>query len=338
VRLLILGGTRHVGRAAVEAALASGDDVTTLNRGLSREPVDGLRALRADRTRPGELEAALAPAGPWDVVLDTWSGAPRVVRDSARALEDRAGRYAYVSSRSVYRWPLPPGLDETAPVVDADPGSGDAADYATAKRGAELAVLESFGPDRSLLARAGLVLGPYEVTGRLPWWLRRLSEGGRVLAPGPVDRPLQYVDGRDLARWMLLDGERGVTGVFNAVSRRGHATMGSLLAAGLAATGSSAELVWLPPEVVEAAGIDPWTELPIWLPPDGEAAGLHDGDVSAALAAGLVCRPVEDTVADTWAWLNVEGYPPLRTDQPPLGLDRAREQAVLDSLGHRAGP
>lgn len=333
MRLLILGGTHHVGRAAVEAALAAGDEVTTLNRGVSRRPADGVRALSADRTTPHELAAALTGEGEWDVVLDTWSGAPSAVLASARALLGRAGCYAYVSSRSVYRWPIPVGVDETAPVVDGDPLSDDSADYAAAKRGAELAVLETFGAARSVLARAGLVLGPYEVTGRLPWWLRRLSEGGRVLAPGPADRRLQYVDGRDLARWMLAAGAGGRAGTYNAVSAPGHATMGSLLAAAVATTGALAELVWVPPATVEAAGIQPWTELPIWLPPDGELAGLHDGDVTRILAAGLVCRPVEQTVADTWTWLRAEGYPsPPAADRAPLGLDREREQAVLDSL------
>jgi nucleoside-diphosphate-sugar epimerase len=330
MRLLVLGGTHHVGRAAVELARSRGDSVTVLNRGISRAPAPGVRALVADRTVPGALAGALDPVqGPWDVVLDTWSGAPRAVRDSARALAGRAGSYVYVSSRSVYRWPLPLGVDEGAPVVDADPGSADATDYAAAKRGAELAVLASFGTERSLLARAGLVLGPYEVTGRLPWWLGRISRGGQVLAPGPADRPLQYVDGRDLAGWLLDAGERGTCGTFNAVSRPGHATMGSLLGACRDATGSAAELVWLSPAEIGAAGLAGWTELPVWLDPDGEDAGLHDGDVSAALAAGLSCRPVGDTVADTWRWLQAEGFPPPRTDRPPLGLDPDRERAVL---------
>ena len=333
MRILVLGGTHHVGRAAVEAALARGDEVTTLNRGVSRPPALDVRFLRADRTRPGDLLRALDGHGPWDLVIDTWSGAPCVVQESAAGLRGLAGAYAYVSSRSVYRWPWPPGVDESGAVVDADPGSTDDTDYATAKRGAELAVLESWGPQGALIARAGLVLGPYEVTGRLPWWLRRLSEGGRVLVPGPVDRPLQYIDGRDLANWLLAAGGSGVSGTYNVVSRPGHATMGSLLDAAIAVTGSTALPVWVAPADIEAAGVEPWTELPIWVPPDGELAGMHDGDVSAALARGLACRPVAETVADTWGWLQAEGYPAPRADRPPLGLSRAREQHLLDSWG-----
>ena len=288
--------------------------------------------LRADRTRPREVEATLGDAGEWDIVLDTWSGAPNVVRESASVLLGRAARYVYVSSRSVYRWPWPPGLDESAPTVQADAASDDDADYAAAKRGAELAVLQSWGPDRSLIARAGLILGPYEVTGRLPWWLRRLADGGRVLAPGPATRPLQLIDGRDLALWLLEAADRGVGGCFNTVSRPGHATMGSLLAAGLSATGSDADLVWLTPEEIESAGLAPWNELPIWVPPTGEMAGMHDGDVAAAMAQGLSCRPITETVTDTWQWILAKGCPSPPADRPALGVDRHHEQELLASF------
>jgi nucleoside-diphosphate-sugar epimerase len=181
----------------------------------------------ADRNRPGELDDALG-SQTWDRVVDTWSAAPIAVRRSATVLAGRVEHYCYVSSRSVYRWPLPLGVDESAPVVDADPDSPDDADYAAAKRGAELAVLNAF-PGRALLARAGLVLGPHEDAGRLLWWLGRLARGGATLAPGPPDRRLQYIDARDLADWLLSAADRRLDGIFNAVSRPGHTTMGELL-------------------------------------------------------------------------------------------------------------
>jgi nucleoside-diphosphate-sugar epimerase len=214
--------------------------------------------------------------------------------------------------------------------VDGDPGSTEGTSYAAAKRGGELATLEAFG-GQALVARAGLILGPYERVGRLPWWLRRIESGGRVLAPGPEDRPLQYIDGRDLARWLLACAEDGVGGIYNTVSEPGHTTMGALLGAAKVATGSDAELTWVTPSVVLAAGIEPWTELPIWVPPDGELAGLHSGDVSAALAQGLRCRPIDDTVADTWAWLQREGDPASLSARA-IGLDPAREAALLKTI------
>src|SRR5215469_6008064 len=327
MRLLMLGGTHHVGRAVVETALARGDDVTTLNRGMTGRHQPGARALHADRTDKAALSAALGD-GTWDAVIDTWSGPPRVVADAAALLSARAGHYGYVSSRSVYRWPFPVGGDESAPVVDGDPASADGEDYAAAKRGGELAAVAAFG-DRALLARAGLILGPYEIVGRMPWWLRRLEQGGDVLAPGPPELPLQYIDCRDLAAWLLHAADTGTGGAFNTVSKPGQATMRTLLEAARAATGSQAHLVWVPPEVIERAGIAPWTELPVWVPPDSELIGLHTGDVSAAYAAGLSCRPVRDTVADTWAWLQAEGDPPPRLAGLSHGLDPDREREVL---------
>ncbi|MGW3363880.1 NAD-dependent epimerase/dehydratase family protein [Streptosporangium canum] len=328
MRLLVMGGTHFVGRAVVETALARGDEVTTLNRGTSGAAAPGVNQVTADRTDPEALRRALGD-GEWDAVIDTWSGAPRVIGDSCGLLADRAGHYGYVSSRSVYRWPMPFGADEHAPTVDGDPDDDGAEDYAVAKRGGELAVLRAFG-DRALFARAGLILGPYENTGRLPWWLRRVERGGRVLAPGDPARPLQLIDARDLALWMLAAAERGLGGAFNTVSRSGHATMGGLLEAAVKVVGSDAELVWTAPEVIEEAGVSPWIELPIWLPDDAEYGGMHNGDVSAAYGEGLTCRPVQQTIADTWAWLQAEGEPELRPDRPPVGLDPAKERQVLE--------
>lgn len=322
----MLGGTHHVGRAVVEAGLARGWTVTTVTRGLSGPPNPGAESLHADRTDAATVSAVLGGRS-WDVVVDTWSGAPAAVLDSAGLLVDRVRRYVYVSSRSVYRWPMPIGLDENGPLVEGDPASQDGSDYAAAKRGGELAVLQAFG-DRALVARAGLILGPYEGVGRLPWWLRRMQRGGRVLAPGPTDRPLQYIDGRDLAEWMLSAAEQQVGGAFNTVSQPGHTTIGELLDLCRTVTGETAGLVWTSPERIAEAGIEPWTELPIWVPPDGELAGLHAGDVSAAFANGLRCRPVADTVVDTWEWLQAEGDPPSLSNGS-VGLDSTREAEVL---------
>jgi len=329
VDILVLGGTHHVGRSVVEVALVQGHAVTTLTRGVSGRPAAGADALYADRFDRTAVEDALG-GRQWDTVIDTWSGAPRPVHDTAEILADRAGHYSYVSSRSVYRWPIPVGADESAPVVDGDPSSVGRGDYAWCKRGGELAAVQAFG-GRSLVARAGLILGPYERVGRLPWWLRRIERAGRVLCPGPPTRPLQYIDGRDLAEWILLMAERGLGGTFNTVSVPGHTTMGELLETAVAATGSSAELVWVASPIIEQAGIAAWTELPIWVPPDGELAGLHDGDVAAAYARGLRCRPVADTIIDTWSWLQAEGDPAALSNGT-IGLPPEREARVLAAL------
>ncbi|MEU9169247.1 SDR family oxidoreductase [Streptomyces sp. NPDC048420] len=333
MRLLLLGGTEFVGRAVAEAALGRGWDVTVFHRGL-HTPVAGVRALHGDRTAPDGL-TALAEGGEWDLVVDTWSAAPRAVQDAARLLRDRADRYAYVSSRSVYTWPQPAGHTEDAPVVEGAPDA-DQTDYAQDKRGGELAALDAFGADRSLFVRAGLILGPYENIGRLPWWLGRIARGGPVLAPGPRDLPLQYIDVRDLAEWMLEAAVTGRSGPYNLVSPPGHTTMGELLDACVAVTGSDAELRWTDPDTVLDAGIVPWTGLPVWVPPDTDLhTTLHGADTSRAAAAGLRCRPVTETVADTWRWLReIGGVAPQRQDRPAVGIDEETETKALKAREH----
>jgi nucleoside-diphosphate-sugar epimerase len=334
MRLLLLGGTEFVGRAVAEAALAHGWDVTAFHRGR-HAPVPGVRSLHGDRTAPDGL-TALAEGGEWDLVVDTWSAAPHAVRDTARLLRDRADRYAYVSSCSVYAWPQPAGYTEDAPVVEGASADADQADYARDKRGGELAVLDAFGTDRSVLVRAGLILGPYENIGRLPWWLGRIARGGPVLAPGPRDLPLQYVDVRDLAEWVLDAHVTGRSGPYNLVSPPGHTTMGELLDTCVAVTGSDAELRWTDPDIVLGAGIAPWTGLPVWVPPDTDLhTTLHGGDTSRAAAAGLRCRPVTETVADTWRWLGeLGGVAPRRPDRPVVGIDPETEAKALAAGAH----
>ncbi|MET7940035.1 NAD-dependent epimerase/dehydratase family protein [Streptomyces sp. NPDC005302] len=329
-RLLMLGGTEFVGRAVVEAGLGRGWEVTVFHRGR-HEPPAGVRTLLGDRTAPDGLAALAGSADEWDLVVDTWSGAPRVVRDSARLLAGRVSRYVYVSSCSVYAWPREAGSDEGAPVVDGASPDAEATDYARDKRGGELAATDAFGPENSLLVRCGLILGPYENIGRLPWWLNRIAAGGPVLAPGPRELPLQYIDVRDLAEWTLSAAEAGLGGAYDLVSTPGHSTMGALLDACAEVTGGRAELRWTDPETVLAAGIEPWTQLPVWVPPASELhAAVYAMDVSRALGTGLRCRPVRATVADTWEWLRSHGgTAPLRPDRPAVGLDPAVEAKVL---------
>ena len=323
MRLLVLGGTRFVGRAVVAEALDRGWDVTALHRGTTGRLPPGVTTLHADRTDPVALAAALG-AGTWDAVVDTWSGAPRVANSAARLLAGRAGQYGYISSASVYVWGS--HVNEQSPLVDGDPNAGSVG-YPELKRGAELGVLTSF-PD-ALLARAGLILGPYEDVGRLPWWLGRIARGGRIVAPGRPDRPLQYVDARDLAAWMIDGLAAGRSGPVDVVGPSGHATTRQLLEACIAATGSDAELVWKSEDDLAEAGVEPWTQLPCWVPERGEFAGFLEGDTRLAAATGLVCRPVAQTVSDTWAWLQRDGFPAQREDRPAHGLPADLESALL---------
>lgn len=325
MKLLVLGGTRFVGRAVVAEALERGDDVAVVTRGESGTPPSAVRWLQADRSDPAAL--AMLANEQWDAVIDTWSGPAEVVERSAAQLAATAGWYGYVSSRSVYQWPMPLGADEMAPLVEVATGEG----YPEHKRGAEIAVSKEFD-GRCLLARAGLILGPHEDTSRLTWWLSRMADGGSVVAPGPRARVWQYIDARDLARFLLDGATAGTTGAYNLVCPTSTAvTTERLLTACVAATGDRARLVWVDPDLVLRAGVREWEDLPGWMAPDSEGAGMHDCDVSAAVAAGLTCRTIEETVADTWAWLAAippAQRPPRGAGVPRRGLTAEQEQAI----------
>jgi len=328
MRLLVLGGSSFVGGAVVDAALAGGWGVTTFNRGSRPEDRPGVEVVVGDRTRRSDVERLAGDR--WDVVVDTWAAAPRVVRTSAGVLRDVAGRYVYVSSRAVYASPYPGGLDETAATVEASAGA-ESTGYAEDKRGGELAVEEAFG-DRALLVRAGVILGPGENLGRMRCWLAHVDRSSTVLAPGDPDQPWRFVDVRDLASWTLAAAAAGEHGPFNLVNPLGQATTGSFLDACRGVVLSNARLRWVGPAAIDRAGIDRYDALPGWLPPVPEYDGFLTTDVGRALAAGLRCRPVHETVADTMAWLRDTGglgHRPDRDGPDPLGLDPALERAAL---------
>ncbi|MFC8733012.1 NAD-dependent epimerase/dehydratase family protein [Luteimicrobium sp. NPDC057192] len=337
MRLLVLGGGVFVGRAVVDAALARGDDVTTFARG-TRPPVAGARQVRGDRTVPDDVArlVAAAPAGGWDAVVDTWAGAPGAVGLSATALADVAGRYGYVSSRAVYAPPLGVGMDEThatrPPAPDA--ATVENAEYGAVKRAGEVAATAAFG-ERALLARCALVVGPEEEPARLPVWLRRASRGGTVVAPGDPDQPWRLVDVRDLAAWLLavVQPGSGVSGAVNVAAPEDHATTRDVLEAvvdvtaadATRASGAPARLDWRSWAELEASGVDRWTELPGWVPRTPETEGLISTDVGRAVASGLRCRPVGETLRDIGA--RERSGARAATRRQPRGTRDARRRA-----------
>jgi nucleoside-diphosphate-sugar epimerase len=285
-RLLVLGGSWFLGRTVVTEALARGWSVTTFRRGLSGVDVPGAELIRGDRTDPDDL-ARLATAGPWDLVVDTSGYVPREEGVIARALEPVAERFVFVSSVSVYvGWPLEP-LTEASEVLECPPDAGpdygyDGAPgptvYGFTKAGCERAVLEVFGPERAVILRPGVMLGPWEYVGRLPWWLGRMARGGRVLGPGHPGREIQPVDVRDVATFALS----APAGVFNVTGTR--VSMGDFLGRCREEAGSSAELVWVTDgQWLVEQGVAQWTELPLWR----TDAGAWSVDSSAAIVAGL---------------------------------------------------
>jgi nucleoside-diphosphate-sugar epimerase len=341
MRLLILGGTWFLGRTVAELAVAGGWQVTTFSRGRSGHDVPGVEAVRGDRQEPSDI-ARLATVGTWDAVIDASGQVPAVVAASAQALRSKATRYVYLSTVNAYKgWPDEP-LTDDSPVYDPAPdelaarpgaaeGMAPAVEYGALKASCELAARQSFGND-CLILRPGVVLGPYEYVGRLPWWLRRMRRGGPVLAAGDPRRPIQPVDVRDLAAFILRAAEDGLTGAMNVTAPVGHSTYGEMLAACRDVTGGAAELVWVDDEWLSGQDVTPWTEIPLWR----TAAGAWNVSSARAEAAGLSCRPLRDTVADTWAWMQQEEpMPHERADE--IGIDPAKEQLLLDAWFQRSG-
>jgi 2'-hydroxyisoflavone reductase len=337
MRLLVLGGSRFIGWAVAAAAVERGWDVTTFNRGMSGPDVAGVRVLRGDRTRGDDVER-LAGSGPWDAVVDTSGYVPREVLAGCELLAAVASRYVFMSTVSVYRgWPVEP-LSETSEVLRCPAAAGpefgeDVEDgptrYGYQKAGCELAVAQTFGADRSMVLRPGVVLGPREYVGRLPWWLRRVAAGGRVLAPGSPDRSIQPVDVRDLAAFALAGAEPGVLGTFNVTAPIGGETFGGMLRACADVTGSDAEFVWVPDDRLAAQGVRQWSEMPLWR----TFRGVWQVDSGAAMAAGLSCRPLAATVADTWSWLQGSGGERDDERAGEIGMSRERERQILASIG-----
>jgi nucleoside-diphosphate-sugar epimerase len=333
MRLLVLGGTQFVGHAVVSAALGLGWEVTTFNRGLSGADVAGVRALRGDRALPADL-AVLSDAGPWDAIIDTSGYVPREVLASSERLEPVAARYVFVSTVSVYRgWPVEP-LSEASEVLycppDADPDYGEDVEdgptrYGYQKSGCELAVTSTFGTERSVLLRPGVVLGPREYVGRLPWWLNRVAAGGRVLAPGSPDRSIQPVDARDLAGFAIRSAAGGIAGAYNVTAPEGRETFGGLLRACAQVTGSGAEFVWVPDEQLLAYGVRQWSEMPLWR----IFRGVWQVSSVAAQAVGLSCRPLAVTVADTWQWMLDNAVQAGGERAAEIGISLEREQQIL---------
>jgi nucleoside-diphosphate-sugar epimerase len=227
-----------------------------------------------------------------------------------------------VSSCNAYPdWPDKP-IDEDSPTWTEGEG------YGPDKAAAERHVL----PDGAVV-RAGLIVGPHDNVFRLPWWVRRIAEGGDVPAPGEPERPLQIIDARDLAAWLVHLAETRTAGAFNGTGPRGQTTMGELLEAAVRATGSDATLRWIPEARLEEAGVEPWMELPLWLP--ARHLGTYDAGTERAQAAGLRTRPVAETVQDIWTWLQNGGEAELddwRAEHRPPRMSAEREAALLRLL------
>lgn len=342
MRLLILGGTQFLGRHIVDSARRRGHALTLFNRGRTNPtPIAGVEQVRGDR----EHDLSLLAGRRWDAVIDTSGYLPRIVRASAAALADSVETYAFVSSISAYDAFPRPGLDEDAPTAPDPPADEEdvTGHYGELKAACERSV-EDVLPGRALIIRPGLIVGPHDPTERFTYWVRRLAVGDRVLAPAAPDQPVQLIDARDLAEWIVRMAERGATGVYNATGPADRLTLGRMLERIRAATGARANLVWVQEDQLADAGVAPWDELPLWLDLDRnpDLRGFLAVDVGRALAAGLGLRPLEDTVLDTLAWVRERGEDaparPAGALLPPAGLAAEREADLLAQLAREETP
>jgi 2'-hydroxyisoflavone reductase len=320
--LLILGGTGFLGRYLVEAALADGHRPTLFNRGLSEpELFPDIEKLEGDRDE--DLSALRGRS--WDAVIDTCGYVPRVVGASTRLLADAVGHYTFISSISVYSDDIAPGADEGAQVQELkDPKVEEVTGetYGGLKVLCERAAEETM-PGRVLNVRPGLISGPHDPTDRFTYWPRRVAAGGEVLSPDHEERKVQYIDVRDLTSWIVEMSEQRRTGTYNATGPDYELQMGRLLEECEAIGGAGAELVWVSEDFLEEEGVEPFVELPLWVP--REYAAFQAIDCGKAIEAGLTFRPLSETIKDVLDWDRAT----MAGREPAAGLKPEREQELL---------
>ncbi len=325
-RILILGGTGFLGPKTVEAALARGHQVTVFNRGR-REKIQPLEfavehlygnrdpklAANDEKGADGQLVEPNSPKGleqlmgkSWDAVIDNSGYYPRMVAASAQLLAKNAAQYIFISSISVYDTNPPQGGDETTPLaVLKDPAvetmGGEFENYGGLKALCEQAAEAAF-PGRAAIVRPGFIVGPGDPTDRFTYWPARIARGGEVLAPGAPEDPLQWIDVRDLAEWLVTLVEQGTAGTFNAIGPSKPAKWGDVLQTAVTASGGTAKLEWVPASWLKDNGMGGEDSFPIWAAPVDKFAGFHRWKHDRAEAAGLEYRPIDDTIKSLLAW------------------------------------
>jgi 2'-hydroxyisoflavone reductase len=335
LRILILGGTGFTGPFQIQYALKRGHKITTFNRGKTHpgETPEGVEQLIGDRN--GQLDALKNRQ--WDVVIDNPTSAPVWVRDAAQILKGNVDRYVFISTISVYADTSKPGTDESAPLAkytgpDAMKESRESiiaskfALYGPLKALSEQEA-EKWFPKKTLIIRPGLIVGPRDETDRFTYWPMRVDRGGEILAPGAPSDPVQFIDGRDLAEWTIRMVENGETGIYNATGPAQQLGIGNMLETMKSAVSSKAKFTWVNADFLAAQKVEPWSDMPVWIPPRGEEAGGNQINNKRALAKGLIFRALADTTRDTVAWF--KSQPQDRQSKLKAGLSPERETEVL---------
>jgi 2'-hydroxyisoflavone reductase len=329
MKILIIGGTRFLGRHLVESARVRGHEVTLFNRGKTNPALfPQVETILGDREH--DLDKLSGRA--WDSLIDVAGYVPRVVRLSASKLEGSVGRYVFISSISVYASFSKAGINESDPVGKIEDESFEeitGESYGPLKALCEKAVQDIYA-ERALIVRPGLIVGPNDPTDRFTYWPVRVARGGDVLAPEKPDVPVQIIEVRDLADFIIKLIEENASGIYNATGPDYELTLGALLEACREVSGSDANFKWAPVEFLNQNNVAPWSDMPVWVPDTEEDAGFARTDISKAINAGLTFRPLEETVRDTIGWENTRSV----EHEWKAGLKAEREQELLELLSN----
>ena len=327
MKILIIGGTRFLGRHLVNSVRARGHEVTLFNRGQTNPNLFGqVDKIRGDREKDLDQLSGYS----WDAVLDTCGYFPRIVRMSAEALKDKVEQYIFISSLSVYSDFSKIGINESDPVGKIEDETIEeitGGSYGPLKALCEKAVLDVFGID-SLIIRPGLIVGPHDPTDRFTYWPVRAARGGDVLAPDRPDVMTQIIDVRDLADFILELIVQNTSGVFNATGPDHPLTFGTLLDTCKLVSVSNAKFKWASLDFLNQNNVAPWSDMPAWLPDNGEDAGFARVNISKAINAGLKFLSLEQTVRDTLEWASSRA----QDHEWRAGLKAERENELLKKL------
>lgn len=331
LKILVLGGTNFVGPAFVEKAQSLGHEVTLFNRGITRPYLfPETEKLRGDRRLGLEGLSELGSERTWDAVIDVWPADAGMVEASARCLADRTNYYFFVSSIGVYRSYRNPGMDETAALRLGDEG------YAGEKGRCEKIVAELF-PDRHGIARCHSIFGPYDPGSSLHYWLRTIGTGKQVIAPGPGDDLVQFVDVRDLANWTLDSVSSHRVGIFNIAGK--PIKFKALIDSCRRVTSSDALIKWLSPEWLLSKNVGVFTELPLWIPlAHDPEPGFFQISAEKAFDAGLVTRPVDQTLAAAWLWYQSAFFADTVFPLNGWGMNHERQAELLANWSKQDSP
>lgn len=334
LRILILGGTGFIGPFQVQYALDRGHKVTLFNRGKTNPQLfPTVEKLQGDR-KTGDLKAL--EGREWDVVIDNPSTLPKWVRDAAQLLKNSAKHYVFISTISVYSDTSKPidentSLAQLTPEIiklaDTDPASLKFEEtYGGLKALSEKEAEKAF-PNRTTVIRPGLIVGPGDFSDRFSYWPIRIERGGEVLAPGNQDDPVQFIDARDLGEWSIRMVEQESFGIYNAVGPKTKLTIAEMLYGIKAITTSDVQFTWVDTKFLAENKVQPWVDMPVWVPPQGDEAGFTSVSNKRAVDKGLTFRSLADSAKTTLEWFKT--LPAERQAKLRFGISQERETAVL---------